>query len=1132
MSATARLGHRGEVMSGHGDVVRTVAAARITRRLLMAAVAALCVIGAVTAGPAFAGTTAASTFTKTGSDPSTGSTATATSTTGTANAGDTLSWVLHYQNNTGSPATVNITDPIGPNQTFVSGSLQTAPSLAPEWSVDGGASFVTSEPGSGVNAVGAAGLVPPTGLGSVGSFSQITTSATPDTGTGDGWQAIFYGGNVYVLHHHFYPGEIDPSGKTMTLLDCFSVATGAECPGYGAGGVYANSTAGSPFSTNIATDNFTTTAHNWSDLDQSTGKLYFATTLTNSTAYGVGCLDLATNTSCGFFQEGTGAWVNSGTPNPETGSMAGGQTINGKYYTINNSGAVLCYDEATNTSCGSISTGSGPIGGAGFPADISVSTASQVRAFDSRYLFTFEETYTGGPTTGSISCVDLTTNAKCPGFPKSLATTSQSTYLLPVMDTSGAVTGVCYGHDNPAVMTCYSTTGTSIANPYPIPAGDTLGDGSGGTNAVIGSKVYYDVYNSSSAPQTMQYQCYDFATGAACAGFNSPVQPGLSYRPYTISPDPYIPGCLAEDGDAGVVQYFSAITGAIGCSGEVARVPVNPSASYCDGQSGHVTGWNQIQLSGITASQYAGATYTVLDANGNPVPGFDNILLTPGQTTVDISSIPATGSTAKLTIEMTLANPIGGAPKLSVTFTGDPIQVCFKTTVGKAKCSADQSISNEGNALTIGDNGVGDGPAGNDSGQATFFLPANPTMSGCEADLSINKKPDGTTVSPGGQVMYTLLVKNNGPETATQATVSDDIPAGLTVVSAIPAQGTCSIAGAIDCSLGTILSGGSMQILVTANVTATSGTISNCATTSAFQTDPNPDNNSSCTTIHVVPPPPAPPRVDVQVVKHVNHPVAKFGEVLTYTLNVTNNGPDTAPDVKITDTSAIGMHVLSIKPSQGTCTKATPFTCDLGSMAAGKTAKIRIRAIPMQSGTEINTVSTTPGCTSAGVCPKDTDPKNNVSHARTTVKPYIKLVKTVNRHVVHVGQNVVYHLTVSDPTPAAVRHVTVCDPIPAGLVYVSSSPRAHLNTGRYCWTIARLGAHRSRSFTITANAGPGAHGRLVNVASARAPGVPTVHARATVRVIVPPPPVCGSASDEKASLAEASHRKPIAHMAC
>jgi uncharacterized repeat protein (TIGR01451 family) len=322
--------------------------------------------------------------------------------------------------------------------------------------------------------------------------------------------------------------------------------------------------------------------------------------------------------------------------------------------------------------------------------------------------------------------------------------------------------------------------------------------------------------------------------------------------------------------------------------------------------------------------------------------------------------------------------------------------------------------------------------------------------------------------------------------------------------------------------------------LVAANVApGASGSITNTTNVSGFQTDTNTKNNDSHATIIVVPPPVVPPPIDIQVIKHVNHATARFGQVLTYTLDVKNNGPGTAPSVKVTDSSGAPLKVLSIKPSQGTCTTGVPFTCTLGAMGPGKTAKITIRAIPKQSGTTPNAVSSTGGCTSAGACPHETNLTNNLSHAQVKVSPYLTLTKTVSRQVLHAGDMVTYHIKVTDPTSAAIRKVTICDTMPAGLTYVSSAPRAHLSTGRYCWSISKLVAHSSKTYAVLANALPGATHWWVNQATASAPGVRTVHAHARVRVIGAPRVPCGIASAASvAAVARAHHSDPVAHKAC
>ena len=78
------------------------------------------------------------------------------------------------------------------------------------------------------------------------------------------------------------------------------------------------------------------------------------------------------------------------------------------------------------------------------------------------------------------------------------------------------------------------------------------------------------------------------------------------------------------------------------------------------------------------------------------------------------------------------------------------------------------------------------------------FAPPRP------ADLSITK--DGPAFAQnGGTVTYDITVDNGGPGDAAGVVVSDPLPAGETLVSATPSQGSCS--GTVTCNLGTILNG-------------------------------------------------------------------------------------------------------------------------------------------------------------------------------------------------------------------------------------------------------------------------------------------------------------------------------------
>jgi uncharacterized repeat protein (TIGR01451 family) len=280
-----------------------------------------------------------------------------------------------------------------------------------------------------------------------------------------------------------------------------------------------------------------------------------------------------------------------------------------------------------------------------------------------------------------------------------------------------------------------------------------------------------------------------------------------------------------------------------------------------------------------------------------------------------------------------------------------------------------------------------------------------------EADLELSKAASLATVSAGGQVQYTLTVKNNGPSEATNVVAADPLPAQLAAVSAQPSQGSCSIAHGVVCQLGTIDVGASAQIVVTAETAASStGKVTNTAVVAGGQTDPNPQNNSASATIEVIPVtpdplpvPPAPPLPpappvpasevlssltelvapeqlisDLQIAKSVNHRHARPHQRLTYTLDITNHGPDEAPDVRVSDSSSLALHVLAIHPSQGSCRLTQPLVCVLGKLPRDGRATIRILAEPTASGAERNTATVSSSN-------RDPDLQNNQSSARTEI---------------------------------------------------------------------------------------------------------------------------------------------------
>ena len=111
----------------------------------------------------------------------------------------------------------------------------------------------------------------------------------------------------------------------------------------------------------------------------------------------------------------------------------------------------------------------------------------------------------------------------------------------------------------------------------------------------------------------------------------------------------------------------------------------------------------------------------------------------------------------------------------------------------------------------------------------------------------------------------------------------------------------------------------------------------------------------------------------------------------------------------------------------------------------------------------------------------------------------ITLTKRANRVRVRAGGRVAFLLRVVNRSGRTLHDVTVCDVLPREMTVVSSRG-AVMRKGRPCWTIERLRTHRTLRLVVRVDADAG-RGRITNVGVARAPGVRSVRASRTVRVV-------------------------------
>jgi len=95
---------------------------------------------------------------------------------------------------------------------------------------------------------------------------------------------------------------------------------------------------------------------------------------------------------------------------------------------------------------------------------------------------------------------------------------------------------------------------------------------------------------------------------------------------------------------------------------------------------------------------------------------------------------------------------------------------------------------------------------------------ANVTVTPQVADLSIAKTVSNSTPNVGDTIVFTVSLSNSGPNAATNVTAQDQLPAGLTLVSSSPSQGTYNPAPPGTWTVGTVAAGATATLTLTATV--------------------------------------------------------------------------------------------------------------------------------------------------------------------------------------------------------------------------------------------------------------------------------------------------------------------------
>jgi uncharacterized repeat protein (TIGR01451 family) len=224
------------------------------------------------------------------------------------------------------------------------------------------------------------------------------------------------------------------------------------------------------------------------------------------------------------------------------------------------------------------------------------------------------------------------------------------------------------------------------------------------------------------------------------------------------------------------------------------------------------------------------------------------------------------------------------------------------------------------------------------------FLNNCPT-SGADLGLYLNQTPAATVVVGGGNFSYTATVLNEGPQDATGVALTEFLPSGLKLVSALPSQGACTGTTTITCALGAMTDVSAATVSFTVTPTA-AGTLTDALHTVATTPDLNSTNDSASFTLTAEPP------ADLAVTQTASASSVVAGTQVTYTIMVKNNGPAQATNVLLNDGFTAGATIAALQTSQGSC--AAPangsMSCALGTLSASATATISFGATLSAAG--------------------------------------------------------------------------------------------------------------------------------------------------------------------------------------
>ena len=337
--------------------------------------------------------------------------------------------------------------------------------------------------------------------------------------------------------------------------------------------------------------------------------------------------------------------------------------------------------------------------------------------------------------------------------------------------------------------------------------------------------------------------------------------------------------------------------------------------------------------------------------------------------------------------------------------------------------------------------------------ETTFLV--NPKV-----DLEVKKSVSRDVANLKDTLTWALTVINHGPNDASNVRLTDVLPKGLVYISDTSGGRYDHNGGVLKLDELKSDKTFSFNIVTSCDIT---GEIVNKVNVTSDEMDTNTTNNHAEKSVFIN------PASDLSVIKTVSNSKPNYNDHIVWTVEIANNGPDDAHDVRVYDLLAESLIYegcdVDYDVKSGIAT--------IGLLKSGEKVKINIRCIVNDTGSIKNSVF-------VNATEYDYDMSNNNDTEGIHVPSSCDLAveKSVSSDTVNLRDIMTWTITVKNNGPDDAVNVVVSDVLPKGLIYVSDDSNGRYNRGSGILRLDELRSDKSFSFNIVARAN--VTGKMVN----------------------------------------------------